>query len=208
MGAGCQNKQTISTEQPTIPPVSSSTEKTVTTVSPPEEATEKITEKQEPSGEVTLYKGDWFDISYPKDFTASPTTPQRVYNGITQVDTDEARFLSPDKSVEFFVYSPQWYGEPKEYTNVAPTEKIISEKIEETKASERPGQYGDTLMRWVTIEANDGSYSRSFVSIQQQLGTGSELHHVFGIKYKNKAAYDTYKNAYVAFKASLKQYAD
>ena len=106
------------------------------------------------------------------------------------------------------MYSPLWSGKPETYLTIAPTEEVVSEKTEEVKESERPGQFGDRIVRWVTIKAKDGSYYRSFVSIKEQVGTGSDLHYVFGIKYQDNASYEKYREAYVAFKESLQQYAD
>jgi len=148
--------------------------------------------------EVTLYRGVWFDIEYPHDFTVRPIGP-----------SDEAYFTSPDRAVEFFIFSPLWAGEPESYLRVAPTEELVSEKTQKVTEDERPGQYGDTVTHWVTLKAKDDSYYRSFVSIKEQVGTGSsELHHVFGIKYTDWESYLNYKEQYLAFKESLRQYAD
>ena len=141
-------------------------------------------------GQVTLYKGTWFDIKYPKEFTPSSIA-------------DEARFLSPDGTVEFFVFSPQWGGNPVDYLTTKASEELVSEKTDTTGADLKK-----KIVRWVTVKAKDGSYYRSFVSIKAQVGTGSDLHYVFGIKYENDAAYQQYRDAYIAFKASLSQYAD
>lgn len=174
--------------------------------------------KVEPSGEaefakegLNLYRGYYFDIEYPEDFEVSPTLPTVDYNGETYVQTDEAYFTSPDGTVEFFVYSPLWSGEPENYLIVAPTEEMVSEKTE--KGSALPHQLKDSerILYWVTLKAKDDSYFRSYLSIKEQVtedDSGSELHHVFGIKYQNDEAYQKYKDAYAAFKDSLRQYAD
>lgn len=158
--------------------------------------------------DFTLFKGSWFDIKYPQNFIAKPNASTIIDNEQTYIDTDEAYFTSPDKTVEFFVYSPQWGGNPDTYLKVKPSEELINEKTEQTKESELPDQYGNKTIHSVTIKAKDNSYYRSFVSIKEQAGTGNDLHHVFGIKYKDSEYYEKYKEAYIAFQDSLEQYAD
>jgi len=141
---------------------------------------------------LATYNGLWFEVKYPENFTASPS-----------YQADEAYFLSPDQTVEFFVYSPQWTGNPENYLNVSPTEELVSESTDDTGTD-----YEHKVVKWATIKAKDGSYLRSYVSIKEQVGTGSDLHHVFGIKYKDEASYQKYTDAYIAFKDSLQQFAD
>lgn len=153
---------------------------------------------------LVLYRGSWFDIQYPQEFTARPIYPTNVYNGKTSVLTDEAYFMSPDKTVEFFVFSPHWNGNPIDYVTVRPTEKMVSEKTDKSGSGMQ-----EKIVQWVTVKAKDGSYYRSFVSIKSQAGTGgSDLHRVFGIQYSNNAAYEQYRDDYIAFKNSLHQYSD
>ena len=205
LGAGCQ--QQTQEQVTSLPPA---VEELQTQTVPESEKQEKseVTIQTEPQVGTTLYRGSWFDIEYPQNFTARPTTPTNVYNTVTHVLTDEVYFTSPDGTVEFFVYSPLWSGNPETYLTIAPTEEVVSEKTEEVKESERSGQFGDRVLRWVTAKAKDGSYYRSFVSIKEQVGTGSSLHHVFGIKYQDSASYEKYREVYVSFKESLRQYAD
>ncbi len=152
--------------------------------------------------EAGLYRGSWFDIVYPQDFAASPLAPTTSYQGLISVTTDEARFTSPDGTVEFYVYSPLWSGEP-DYLKLAPGETMINEKTAESGSG-----ITARLVRWVTYRADNGSYYRSLISIKDQVGSGSDLHHVFGIKYTDQAAYERYQAAFVTFKESLRQYAD
>lgn len=160
------------------------------------------------TAEVALYRGSWFDVEYPKNFSPSPVSPTSNIAGNTQVLTDEAYFKSPNNAVEFFVYSPLWAGNPTNYLLIAPNEELVSEKTEEKKEVDNPRQYGDTITYWMTVKAKDDSYYRSLVSIKEQVGTGSELHHVFGIKYQNDVEYQRYVTDYINFKESLNQYSD
>jgi len=150
---------------------------------------------------LSLYRGSYFEIKYPSNFTSNPKST------LTNSDNnDEASFTSPDGEVEFFVFSPLWAGNPKNYLMIRSSEEVVSEKTE--KVCERPGQYGDKVIRHVTIKNKNGKYYRSYVSIQEQVGTESNLHHVFGIKYKSHLAYKKYHDAYLAFKKSLNQFSD
>ncbi len=149
---------------------------------------------------IKKYEGAWFDISYPENFSAKKEGP------------DEASFTSPDNSVQFYVYSPQWNGNPVSYLEPLPNEIIESD---ESKTEINPDDtYPKKVTRYVTFAAKDGSYKRSFVSIKmgfnepQKGGEDAVLHLVFGIKYANQATYTKYLNEYLAFKKSLTQYAD
>ncbi len=214
LGTGCQiqTQDQITSLPPAVEELQTQTVPESQKVEKPQTQTaseSKTTPKAEPAQiEVTLYRGSWFDIEYPQNFTAKPNAPTTEYKGNTYVQTDEAYFISPDGTVEFFIYSPLWRGDPKNYLIIAPTEELVSEKIEEKKENELTDQYGDKVVRWVTLKAKDSSYYRSFISIKEQVGTGSDLHYVFGIKYQDSAAYEKHKDAYVAFKESLRQYAD
>ncbi len=157
--------------------------------------------------EVTYYRGNYFDIAYPRGFSAKPLTPVSTNDGFA-VATDEAYFASQDGTVEFFVYSPLWGGRPKNYLKVAPTEELVSQKSKEQIKSDK---YRDKVITTrTTVKAKDGSYTRSFVHIKTQKSdaSGGNLSRVFGIKYKNQNVYDKYLAAYNAFKKSLEQHSD
>ena len=205
--AGCSTQDSSTQTSPTQPQVSTPTEKNCTGEDQPptdsagccsglemveiDHAYAVCRKIVAPAPEqVALYKGTWFDIKYPKEFTPSSTA-------------DEARFLSPDKTVEFFVFSPQWGGNPVDYLTTKTSEELVSEKTDESGAEMKK-----EVVRWVTVKAKDGSYYRSFVSIKTQVGTGSDLHHVFRIRYRDNAAYERYRDTYIAFKKSLNQYTD
>jgi len=152
-------------------------------------------EKYEISTEIKTYKGSWFDIEYPSNFIATPNKPI-IEEEINYVETDEAFFQSPDQEVEFFVYSPQWGGEP-DYFKLASNEGIESEEeaIDEIIPT--------TIITWVTIKDENENYWRSYYHKKTE---STDL--VFGIWYKSQTAYERYKPQYTAFKKSLVQYAD
>lgn len=151
---------------------------------------------------VTQYKGSLFSIHYPSSFTAKPQTPySKRYK---TVETNEATFLSADKEVAFFVYSPNWTGKPKDYHNILKNETLVSK---ETKVS-YPKKKRKITYTYVTLKAKDGSYMRSYVDILACWASADSCESTtFGIKYKNKKAYDRYKKAYLKFKKSLEKYA-
>ena len=183
IATGCQNK-TSQLITPDLPPAVAELQ---------DQEVPEMEEQSSVKGDTVTHHGSWFDIKYPKEFIASPASGK----------TDEARFVSADGAVEFFIFSPLWGGDPIDYLKVAANEKLVNEKVEENGA-----ELKKQIIRWVTVKAKDGSYYRSFVSIKSQVDTGSDIHKVFGIKYKDNAAYEKYKADYLAFKKSLQQYAD
>ena len=168
--------------------------------------TKRLDVKTKTSKDVTRYKGALFSVYYPSSFTPKPLEPYSKKWKL--VETDEAHFLSPDKEVEFFVYSPHWSGEPKEYHKVAKNEVLVSKNL---KAS-YPSKNRRISIRYATIKAKDGSYLRSYAfkmdcTLDKNGSPDSCQSDTFGIKYKNKKAYKRYKKDYIKFKKSLEKYA-
>lgn len=145
--------------------------------------------------EYIKYEGGWFDIEYPSYFTA--------IGSIESSNTgyyDSAYFVSPDGNVSFYVYSPQWNGEPTDIALYPEEEKLASETSESfTKDG------ADIVIRRYTLEALNGSYLRSYEEIENL--TYNTIR-VIGIEYYSKADYDKHKAEYLHFKDSLVQYAD
>jgi hypothetical protein len=138
------------------------------------------------AAEWKTYKGPWFSVKYPPGF--------KVVTAKTQPDS--ARFRAPDGSVEFYVYSPMWNGEPGDI-GLDPARETIKDDNSETR--------GDKQVHWWTIIAKDGSYCRSYVDT---VDTVSNTRLIFGIKYTNEPALKKYQPDYAQFKKSLVQYAD
>ncbi len=186
-----------------VAPIETVQESTQTT---PSKNTNTQASQTAPVTSTKDYTGEWFKVSYPANFSAKKEGP------------DEASFTSPQGDVHFYVYSPQWSGDPVSYLNALPTEKVESDTSTPT-ITPFTNQYGTTydkkITRYITFVAKDGSYKRSLVSITAGSVTSpdsedyaSKTHMVFGIKYKDQVTYDTYLNQYLAFKKSLVQYAD
>jgi hypothetical protein len=146
---------------------------------------------------LDTFNGQWFSIAYPEDFIPHPNSPIDTFDDYEFVETDEAVFTSSNGDIEFFVFSPQWGGNPKSYWDALPNEKIESDKSLVDPVDP------NIVSRWVTFADKKGRYQRSFYSRRTE-----STHLVFGIKSKDQATYDKFKPAYSVFKASLEQYAD
>lgn len=145
---------------------------------------------------VGKHNGDYFSVTFPEDFTA------------IEINGDEVRIVSPDESVEFYVYSPLWDGQPATYLEIWETEELADES---STITIKEDVYRDNVQtRWVTAQARDGSYIRSYM-YQRSCNTSELLDcvsYAFGIKYRDQQAYARYRDAYKAFKASLVQFSD
>lgn len=138
-----------------------------------------------------VFQGAWFEIRYPADFTPLPSLPSRTAEG-----WDSAEFLSPDGRVSFYVYAPQWGGEPADIALDSQREALVSEK--RTKQNDRE-------IRWMTICARDGSYCRAYQDTTARQGT---VRTIVGIRYRDEEVRRRYLPAYLKFRHSLQQFAD
>lgn len=142
-------------------------------------------------GQTKTFKGAWFQVKYPSSFTPKSS----LKSATSQEGCESAFFKSPDKLVEFYIFSPQWSGNPTDIS-LKSTEKLLSSTSQTS---------GSKIVKWWKISAKDGSYTRSY---QENKDTLQNTNMVIGIKYKNLNAYNKYKKQYLAFKSSLTQYAD
>jgi len=139
---------------------------------------------------VKTHKGNYFSIDYPEDFKV-----------VTSYSKDEAHFISPDKSVEYFIYSPLWGGEPVDYLTVKPSEKLIKEKTVKGKNNNpaRDINRDIQITKWVSLQAKNGAYTRAYLHIKRKSSDETlqmgDIDLVFGFKYKNKNAYKLFKNS-------------
>lgn len=150
-------------------------------------------------GDWLLYRGPWFDIEYPRSFR--PLGFDRAPGSLVEktFDRDGISFGSPDGAVEFYVYSPQWSGDPG-WIQLAPGER----EIERSVSTEGTGG-ARKVMTWVTIAGPEGAGRRSYVQIRQP---ETNVEWYFGFRYQDAAAYARYRPAYLHFRNSLVQYAD
>jgi hypothetical protein len=139
-----------------------------------------------------VYRGAWFEIKYPPGFQVKPSLKSRT----SVKGYDSAFFASPGQEVEFYIFSPQWSGEPADIELIPGREILVSENT---------GRRGEKNIRMMTVKDQAGSYLRSWIDTQD---TMSNTRLVFGIKYKDQSAYNKYRKQYLLFKSSLKQFAD
>ncbi len=150
-----------------------------------------LVSKDKVNSSTKIYKGAFFEIEYPKNFTVKPSIKSNIPKKY-----DSAFFISPDKKVKFYVYSPQWSGDPTDIL-IDPKTEIESDKKTETK--------NNTKQNWYSFKNKNSEYTRSFHETSNEDGP-TKL--IFGIEYKNQVAYDMYKQSYLNFKKSIKQFAD
>jgi hypothetical protein len=136
------------------------------------------------------YKGAWFEVRYPSTFKVRPSLP-----GSSESIFDSVFFTAPDGNAEFYVFSPQWNGDPSD----------IQIKGNEVLVSKTSDNRGKVTVRRVTVKARDHSYTRSFEDTED---SATNTRKVFGIKYRDQSAYDRYRQTYLTFKQSLRQFAD
>ncbi len=149
------------------------------------------------------FHGAWFDIDYPVAWKATPFSRSAT----STTGSDSARFASPDGRVEFYVFSPQWNGNPKEIALDPKREILVYHRVAKASRGKMTGggYLTNNVAKWYTVRAKDHSYERSWVDVEDK---GSNVRHVFGIKYRNQAAYQKYRTQYSHFCKSLVQYAD
>lgn len=140
---------------------------------------------------LQTYRGAWFEIKYPANFRVRPSLRSSSASGY-----DSVFFTAPDAAAEFYVFSPQWNGTPSDIEVDLSTEILIARKFE---------QRSDKTIRRVSVRSRDGRYLRAFEDTEDNT---TNTRRVFGITYRDQASYDRYRQAYLAFKASLIQFAD
>ncbi len=154
---------------------------------------EKVEQPLQAAPEVgyKTFQGAWFEVRYPAAFSVKPSLPSRTAEGY-----DSAEFVSPNESVAFYVFAPQWGGEASDIAFNPEAETLVDERTE---------QQGDRELRWFTIAAKDGSYRRSYLETVAQQGA---VKTVIGIWYRDAAALKRYQRQYQEFRDSLEQFAD
>ena len=138
--------------------------------------------------QTKTFQGAWFEISYPYNFKAIGSLKSTTADGY-----ESAFFRSPDGSVEFYIFSPQWRGD---YSDIS---LKANEKVQATETKTK----GNKTITYWTIADKNLKYTRSYQEISHE-----STNWVVGIKYKDQTAFNKYKPMYLKFKASLKQFAD
>jgi hypothetical protein len=158
---------------------------------------------QQKKDHFVKYHGAWFDIDYPSGWKA--TSLGRSISSTT--GSDSARFTSPDGSAEFYVFSPQWNGDPAAIKLDPRREVLVSSRTQSaSRGKMRGGGYiSNTVAHWYTARAKDHSYERSWIDVEDK---GLNVRHVFGIKYRSQTVYQKDKAQYAHFCDSLVQFGD
>ncbi len=138
-----------------------------------------------------VFNGAWFKIMYPDGFVATGSQKSKTSDGF-----DGVFVRNPENTVEFYVFAPQWSGDPAGLNALIVGEKLVSESS--TKGGKRS-------ITWRTYAASNQSHLRS---IEDTVSTDKQQRHVFAIRYRDDRELARYREAYQAFKASLEVYAD
>jgi len=138
------------------------------------------------------FKGAWFEIAVPPSFTTIPS----MKSSTATAKYDSAVFRSPDGKVEFYIFSPQWKGDPSDIAIDPSREKQSFSRTETSRLR---------TVTWFPIEAKDGSYTRTYQDTRSNDGS---VRWVVGVKYSDQAAFNAYRDQYTNFKKSLRQFAD
>ncbi len=138
-----------------------------------------------------VFNGAWFKIMYPDGFVATGSQKSKTSDGF-----DSVFIRNAENTVEFYVFAPQWSGEPADINALTVLEKLVSESS--AKGSQ-------SSITWRTYAAIDQSYLRS---IEDTVTTDKQQRRVFAIRYRNNKELALNREAYQAFKTSLEVFAD
>jgi hypothetical protein len=139
-----------------------------------------------------VFEGAWFTVAYPPSFTPRPSLPSPSRGE----GYDSVRFVGPDGAVAFYVFAPQWGGDP---VDIRPLEG--KERLAEESRTEK----GLVVVRWYRYERLDKAWFRSY---QDKTDSLSNTRVVIGMEYRGREEYSMWRGDYERFKQSLVQYAD
>lgn len=134
-------------------------------------------------------QGAWFKVKVPKGFHALPS----VHSLTATENYDSYFYSSPDGKVKFYIYSPQWTGNPNDI--VFPNEKI---KVETAENND-----GSITRTWTLRPNRQNPFIRTFTERKSE---NSVL--ITGFYYKDEAAFNEYKDEFEEFNSSVVQFAD
>lgn len=138
------------------------------------------------------FTGAFFSVQYPSSFSVS--TPYNIPQDRSPINT--ALFTSSDKKVTFYVFSPQWNGQPDGISK-NPESEVLVDSTSEVRNSQR-------VTRWTLYNQKEKIYK----SFEQTDHLEYRTRKVFGIFYTSSEAREEYKEKYLDFKKSLIKYAD
>jgi len=135
------------------------------------------------TAQFSVFKGAGFEINYPASFRAHGAP------GALEMNSESVFFSSPDNLVEFYIFSPMHKGVASDIA-LKSNEKLAPGEVSNGKT---------TIAKFWTIIAKDNSYERTY---QESIDVKTGDNWVIGLKYKNQAAFNKYRNEYLAFKKS------
>lgn len=156
------------------------------------------------AADYVRFKGAWFDIDYPRGWKAKASILEIAGHS----DSAESTFFeSPSGDAEFYVFSPQWNGDPKDIQWNSQREILVSHHVERaSRVKINNGNYlYNGVANWYTVRAKDNSYVRSWMDLEDK---SLNVRHVFGFKYRNASVYKKYQAQYAHFRRSLEQFSD
>jgi hypothetical protein len=155
------------------------------------------------------YDGAFFSITYPPGFRARAS----LRNENRGTGYDSVFFVSPDNAAEFYVFSPLFDGEPTDILARPRTERVLTQETKTVKGAFNKQIPSYTRTVRATIEARDGSYTRSYVDIRETLGEPGPAEQVvsrraFCFRYRSEKLRARYEKEYSEFQHSLEQFED
>lgn len=146
------------------------------------------------------YKGEWFEVRYPADFTPIPVQK----SSSSDTGYDGVKFRSSDGKVFFYVYSPMWRGTSDEI-KLKRNESVTDSK---TTKKKNPKRDIETITEtWMTIEPKDKSYQRYLYICHMDI-EDQRLTYAFGIQASDAKELAKYHDDYKRFKDSLVRHLD
>ena len=139
------------------------------------------------TAQLNTFRGAGFEVSYPTTFRAFGSQKSSALNAF-----ESAFFISPDNSVEFYIFAPLHNGLAND----------IAVKSNEKQSAIQTTNGKATNAKFWTITAKDNSYERTY---QESIDVKSGDNWIIGLKYKNQAAFAKYRNEYLAFKKSYRK---
>ena len=140
--------------------------------------------------EWSRYESDWFAVQHPEDFAARPSL-ESADGGYESVFFD-----APDGSASFYVFSPQWGGQPLDIVVQPDREREVAADVIQTERGTR------TVRTIASIE------DESVRVVEENREGDGAVFWVTAFEYRDESAQKRYADAYGRFKDSLEQFAD
>ncbi len=158
-----------------------------------------------PPSQWKSYDKDFFAIMHPANFSLaySFNLVEGKKDDPELEESNTAYFVSPDKTVAFYVYSPQWSGEPSAL--VAGDNETGSQTADLSYLCPADKNSFDENASSTLHVFKTNTYTREVFDVaHEQLGT----RRTFAIEYRSEADRARYWQQFLLFTIGLTQYAD